>query len=167
MIIANGYEYHKDGLIYFTSQEEIPCPGCAGKLYVHGTCKRKLRTGNDGVKLYRLRVMECRVCGKTHRELPGNIIPYKRMDLESVSGLAQISHVDNLNNLEASTWRRVRTWMLRFLAYAIELLNCPCEEDRDFPSLTPECAHEYLAYGIKRVVNMGQWIQHCLALHTS
>ena len=165
MIIANGDEYHKDGLIYFTSREEIPCPGCAGKLYVRGTCKRKLRTRNDGVKLYCLRVMECRECGKTHRELPGNIIPYKRMDLESVSGLAQISHADNLNDLEASTWRRVRIWTLRFLAYAIGLLNCPCSEDRDFPSLAPERAREYLAYWVKRVANGGRWIQHRLASH--
>lgn len=163
MIIANGYEYYKDGIIYFTGWEEIPCPECGGKLHVRGTCGRKLRRKNNSVKVYRLRVMECGKCGKTHRELPGNIIPYRRMDLESVSELAQISHAGNLNDSEASVWRRVKAWVFWFLDYAGKLSGHPDAINERFTHKICEHLKDF----VKFTVNAGKWIQHRSALRMS
>lgn len=65
------------------SQESSVCPICGGPLKVHGTCIRKVRQGEHTHQIH-LRVMECRHCGKTHRELPEGLVPYKRHDLNSL-----------------------------------------------------------------------------------
>ncbi|MEG1884379.1 MAG: hypothetical protein RR224_11785, partial [Clostridia bacterium] len=62
VIVAHGYVCIKDGVTIFSGSEAVPCPVCSGRLTVHGTCRRKLRT-KEGTREYRLRVMECSACG--------------------------------------------------------------------------------------------------------
>ena len=84
MISVARFEKARNGEITrIYGQEEVVCPVCGGALKVHGTCIRKVRQG-DHTHQYHLRVMECRCCGKTHRELPEGIIPYKRHGLNSL-----------------------------------------------------------------------------------
>ena len=111
--VAQGTEYRKGEIIIYTGAEEIPCPVCGGHLRVHGTCMHKLRRKDD-TNMYRLRVMECKSCGKTHRELPEGIALCKRMDAEQLINFSKVEEEDGLEgtedmeNTEGSTWKRVR-----------------------------------------------------------
>ena len=150
----NGTRYSKNGRIIFTGTGQIPCPLCGGKLHVRGTCTRKLR-GKDGTRLYRLRVMKCDDCGKTHRELPPEAIPYRRLDTESISEIAQTPEKQHLEHTETSTWRRICAWIDWFLRYVQTALETAY--DIDFP-----ISKENLAALVRALVNSGKWIQHRL-----
>ena len=156
--VAQGVEYRKSGIIFFTGSEEIPCPVCGGQLRVHGTCRRKLQT-KEGVDVYRLRVMECKACGKTHRELPEGIVPYKRMDAKLLGSIAEDPGAGELEAPDISTWDRVKAWVKRFLAYARHIL----EEQRiayGKAFATIPAGHSLsrqLAYYVRLVVNSGNW----------
>ena len=155
MIIVDGYEYCKNDLIYFTSTEKVPCPKCGGKLHVRGTCERQLRRKEYGVKTYRLRVMECRECGRTHRELPKNIIPYKRMEASWISELAWVSHEQEIGGAESSVWRRVKEWVFLFLQYAQETLELlPRSHCYD----SYEALKTALTSSVTTIANQGKWI---------
>ena len=95
--VTQGIAYRKREIIIFTGNETIPCPVCGGHLKVRGTCERKV-IRREGTQTYRLRVMECGNCGKTHRELPSFIMPYKRMDADILSEAAEASGEENLEN---------------------------------------------------------------------
>ena len=161
MIVAQGTEYRKSDIIIFTGTEEIPCPTCGGRLRVHGTCRRKVQR-KDGQEIYRLRVMECRACGKTHRELPEGIVPYKRMDAELLGVIAEDPGVGELEAPSISTWDRVKTWIIWFLAYAKHVLEGQqISLGKTFATIPP--GHSFgrrLAYYVRLVANSGQWIQH-------
>ncbi len=160
VIAAHGTEYFKNGLIFFTGPGNIACPDCGGKLNVHGTCRRKIKTP-VAEKLYRLRVMECVHCGKTHRELPGGFIPYKRMDAQFISEIAEASTAEHMTLAESSTWRRAKMWVAWFLQYARELL---CRMEAAAPCfLTKQITGgltSQLIYLTILTVNSGNWIQH-------
>ena len=164
-------EYRKGEMIFFTGTEEIPCPVCGGELRVHGRCTRKLRR-REGVDIYRLRVMECKSCGKTHRELPEGIVPYKRMDAEQLSNISEIEEEDELESTEdtedteVSTWKRVREWMLWFLDYALDVLrSLQTLLGKDFTTISGgDCLSRRLKYYVRLVANSGNWIQHRSAM---
>lgn len=83
-LLPHKYEIHrKNGIYIVRGTEKLPCPHCGGKLHVHGTCHRKLRE-IDCTRTFRLRVMKCKGCGKTHRELPPFFVPNKRYSLNSI-----------------------------------------------------------------------------------
>ncbi len=83
-LLPRKYKIHRENGIYIVrGTEKLPCPHCGGKLRVHGSCKRKLRE-IDCTRTFRLRVMKCTNCGKTHRELPSFFVPYKRYSLNSI-----------------------------------------------------------------------------------
>ena len=67
--------------------------------------------------------MECKKCGKTHRELPEGIVPYKRMEAERLSGISEASSEKELGDVESTTWKRVQDWVLWFLQYALDVLR--------------------------------------------
>ena len=148
----NGTRYFKNGSIIFTGSDRIPCPLCGGNLHVRGTCSRKLRR-KDGTKLYRLRVMECDDCGKTHRELPPEAIPYKRLDTETVCEIAQTPEKQHLEHTETSTWRRICAWISWFFQYAQKALEIVWNTDNAF-------SEQGLAALVRVTVNSGKWIQH-------
>ena len=159
--VAQGTEYRKGEIIIFTGTENIPCPVCGGHLRVHGTCTRKLRR-RDGTDVYRLRVMECKSCGKTHRELPEGIVPYKRMDAERLSDITEAAEEKDLGDAETSTWKRVKEWVLWFLEYALKVLkSLQTLLGAEFPTVSSDdCLSRRLKYFVRLVVNSGNWIQH-------
>ena len=150
----NGTRYSKNGRIIFTGNENGHCPHCGGSLHVRGTCTRKLR-GINGTQVYRLRVLECDNCGKSHRELPPEMIPYKRLDTESISKIAQTPKGRNLECAETSTWHRICAWVIWFLRYA---------QNEVGSSVYMACVvfEEKLSMLVRIVVNSGKWIQHRL-----
>lgn len=163
--VAQGTEYRKSDIIIFTGTEEIPCPICRGELRVHGTCRRKVRREN-GEEVYRLRVMKCKECGKTHRELPAGIVPYKRMDAQLLCAISEVSKEGNLEETEVSTWKRVKDWVTWFFAYAQAVLQS-VEVSLGQTIPTSPCddpLSRKLTYYVRLVVNSGQWIQHRSAM---
>lgn len=150
------------GLIEIHSTEPSVCPICGGPLKVHGTCTRKVRMG-EKIHLFYLRVMECRCCGKTHRELPDGIVPYKRHGLDSLCEIAESSETEH--TCETSTWLRIRSWLAWFLWYAQNiadglvvagLLPTAFQLGRSLRRRT--------AGFVRLVVNSGNWVQHRSAM---
>ena len=45
--IEKYHPYKKNGFIYTYGEEISCCPDCGRKMYVHGTCRRKVRTFED------------------------------------------------------------------------------------------------------------------------
>ncbi len=164
MIIAtDGTEYVKNDLTIFTGNGDTVCPDCSRKLIVHGTCRRKVRT-HTAEKVYRLRVMECVHCGKTHRELPCGFIPYKRMDTKFISEIAEASSAEHKMLAESSTWRRIRIWVAWFLRYARKLLQkMKVTVPYSLIKQTTEDLSNQLVYLTMLTVNSGNWIQHRFA----
>lgn len=103
----------KNGIACVHSESAVYCPDCGRKLFFHGTCKRKVRA-QEKTRCYVLRVLFCKNCKKTHRELPDFIVGYKRysrdelceivMNEESYScedstpGVEHRKHTDNLTH---------------------------------------------------------------------
>ena len=164
--VAQGTEYRKGNIIIFTGTEEIPCPVCGGKLRVHGTCTRKLHR-KDGAETYRLRVMECKKCGKTHRELPGWIVPYKRLDVEMLGSIAEDTGKGETEYPDISTWERIKEWVNWFLSYALQILDGLRVSLGKTLSTIPVGASlsRQLAYYVRLVANSGNWIQHRSVMH--
>ncbi len=163
IIAAHGIEYFKNNLTIFTGSGDTVCPDCGGKLIVHGTCRRKIKT-HTAEKVYRLRVVECVHCRKTHRELPRGFIPYKRMDAQLISEIAEALPAEHMILVESSTWQRVKVWVAWFLQYAQDLLRAKravasCLLIKQITGgLTSQ-----LIYLTMLTVNSGNWIQHGFA----
>ena len=143
-------------------REEVPCPCCGGKLHVYGTCIRKVREA-DGTHKYRLRVLRCRGCGKFHRELPDSIIPYKRAGLAAFCETVQAK--SDQYSCEESTWRRMRSWMERFLTNARFV-----ERSLICSGLLPRTGEpgdslaRQMEYYVRLVVNSGNWVHNRSAM---
>ena len=105
--------------------------------------------------------MECRRCGRTHRELPDEIIPYKRHNVELVEAIAESGPGNHETITDHSTWRRITLWVMWFLQYARNVMEglkivaagsqTEFSGESDYPSLT---------YFVRIVVNSGNWVQH-------
>ena len=167
MIIVAGYKrIVKEGneeIIAFIATEEVPCPICGEKLTLRGRCRRKLREPG-GTVVYRLRVMKCERCRKTHRELAQWMVPYKRMSAQVLSGIAQ-SDNKNLGTAEGSTWHRVRKWVKKFICYALDVLRAVLVTDPGIKTVPTGLSHcEKLKYYVRLVVNSGRWISHRSAM---
>ncbi len=162
--VTQGIAYRKGEIVIFTGNETIPCPVCAGHLKVRETCERKV-SGREGTQTCRLRVMECGNCGKTHRELPSFIVPYKRMDADILSEVAEANREEHLEKAESSAWRRVKAWIIWFLQYAGNVLEGLRIAMPDFPTIPDgEALNRRLAYAVRLVANSGNWVQHRSAL---
>ncbi len=72
---------------------EKQCPYCGGELQKRGTVKRTIKFG-DCKKIFYLMRYSCKQCGRWHRELPIDILPYKQYPKEIVEGFAS----NELNN---------------------------------------------------------------------
>lgn len=154
--VAQGTAYYKNGVIIFTGQEKVRCPDCGGNLRVRNTCHRKLRTA-QGIEVYRLRVMGCLGCGKTHRELPHWMVPYKRMDASSLASIAQAPQKEHLRQASTNTWLRVKGWMAWFLQYAQRVIGSQNVHPR-IRTGAPE--EERFCCLVRLLVNRGRWSQH-------
>ena len=177
MICISNYDAYCNGNVtIITGMEEFVCPVCGGNEYkVHGTCCRKVRT-REGTRRFRLRILRCCGCGRTHRELPEGIIPYRRFCAESLAEIAEAdpqAQVDALTDndpvdYEYNTWRRIRRWLSGFIRYAqfiteslrLSGLYIPAEKSGKKLS-------EQLSYFVRLVVNSGNWQQHRSVLSVS
>lgn len=74
---------HRNGIIAIRVLGKSMCPLCGGALGVRGTCRRKVYTMR-GTYILQLRVLYCCECGRTHRELPYFLIPYKRYSTNAI-----------------------------------------------------------------------------------
>ena len=147
----------KDGIWIITGQETIPCPFCGGTLAVRGTCKRKLRKESDDTMTLRLRVLQCKDCNKTHRELPEGIVPYKRHDAESICSMQKAPQ----NCIaEASVRHRIIVWLAWFLRYGVDVLKSLLEQGYHLTEPVGEPLSRRLIQFVRLVVNSGMWIQH-------
>lgn len=111
MIYLTRQEYslhHRGNIIVLKRQTNGCCPICQEKLYVHGTCQRKLRS-IERIYTVRLRVMRCGSCGKTHRELPHFLVPYKRYGLNAICEI--LCSCSGQHPCETSTWLRLKHWL--------------------------------------------------------
>lgn len=144
------------------SQESSVCPICGGPLKVHGTCIRKVRQGEHTHQIH-LRVMECRHCGKTHRELPEGLVPYKRHDLNSLCEIAEATETQH--TCETSTWLRIRFWLAWFLWYAQNVLDGLITAGQMSATFIPgHSLRRRTASFVRLVVNSGNWEQHRSAM---
>jgi len=160
--ILNYTEYHHDGVCFILAAESVPCPICGGKLFVHGTCRRKCITP-DGIVTFGLRVMECRKCHHTHRELPCGVVPYKRYCAEIIADCNGEFCPDSVG--EFSAFLRLKAWLKWFLEYAEKVMNgleIAYGTVLSVPgNLTPA---ERLMYLVRLAANSGFWVQHRSAL---
>ena len=159
VISVAQYEVTRNnGKTKIIGKESLSCPVCGGKLSVHGTCVRKVRYTN-GVEILQLRVMKCRDCGKTHRELPEFVVPYKRNSLNLLCEIAEAP--EDSYPCETSTWLRVKAWIAWFFSYARNVWRGLCVSD---PTLTAAetggCLRQQLMHFVRLVVNSGNWVQH-------
>lgn len=163
-----------------TGLEDLPCPYCDGALFVHGTCKRKLKVTGGKVTL-RLRVMKCSKCGATHREMPNGLVPYRRYsaemlcaifngqlpesneNTESVDALTsqeQNEYAEDVCMCDTSIRKRIIEWILLFLARGQDM-----EETHSDPVSTSICSR--LKHYVRIIVNSGRWKQHRFVVPTS
>lgn len=117
--ILNYTEYHHGGVCFILVAESVPCPICGGKL-LHGTCRRKCVTTN-GIVTLGLRVLECRKCHHTHRELPCGVVPYKRHCAEIMVERQGETCPDSVG--EFSAFLRLKAWLKWFLKYAEKVMT--------------------------------------------
>lgn len=149
----------KGDLIIITPQKGTPrplCPACGGELFVRGTCIRKAINSEGNTEFYRLRVLQCRGCHKTHRELPNFLVPYKRYDREAIIKI--LSNNNGEVQCENSTIFRIRKWWEWFLPYARRILE---SQNDKFDSI--EYANEEMPEFrklIRAVMNKEKWIHN-------
>lgn len=146
----------------------MPCPICGAKLKVHGTCKRQLETADGEKLIYRLRVMECTGCGKTHRELPEGIIAgYKHKSIPLLAKISEANQSEHLKYADTSTWRRIRLWMSWFLRYAQMIQESLILQDLLIKTkYVGKDLAEQTAYFVRLVTNSGNWVQQWSVLTT-
>ena len=143
--------------------EFVSCPCCSGDLFVRGTCRRKVRRfteHSDGQfpEIWYLRVMQCRQCRKTHRELPDWIIPYKRCSVEMY---AEIAEGNEKVCCDGTTITIVRLWVEWFLNYArhiVEAMKVLYPGFSPIPDSKPLA--DRLTYFVRLTVNSGNGIHN-------
>ena len=111
---------YKDDLVIIVAQEILSCPCCEGDLFVRGTCRRQAINSAGSKVQYQLRVLQCRDCRRTHRELPDPLVPYKRYDGEA------IMYIENDPSNAPCNIRSVPL-ILGWLAWFITYANHICE----------------------------------------
>ena len=156
MISLTHFKAERKGdLIVIISQEIIPCPYCEGDLFVRGTCRRQAINSTGLKDHYRLRVLQCRNCRKTHRELPFPLVPYKRYDGEA------ITYIENAPSDAPCCIRSVTLilgWLDWFISYANHvseslslMLSVPLPKTSGIVQLS-----DFMSL-IRIVVNSGNW----------
>ena len=105
----------------------------------------------------RLRVLECERCGKTHRELPEQIVPYKRHNVESICTM--LDAPDECIP-EPSVRLRVLAWIAWFWAYAKHIMDSLQRQGFQVSEPPGGSNKRRLTYFVRLVVNSGNWKQH-------
>jgi hypothetical protein len=151
----------KDGIWIVTGTEAIPCPICGGDLYVRGTCRRFLRRPDESKDMYRLRVLCCKTCGRSHRELIDEIVPYKR---HSVDAICTMQEKPDECLPEPSVRLRVIAWLCWFLRYAAQIKESLRLTGVNMTEPPGDLLRRRLMHYVRLVVNSGNWVQHRLVM---
>lgn len=106
--------YVEQGVFHIRAPKDC-CPCCRGRLMVQGSCIRKVRD-MERVRIFRLRVMKCGSCGRTHRELPYFIVPYKRYGLNTICEI--VCSEPGKQACPASTRWHLLKWLAWVIVYA-------------------------------------------------
>ncbi len=62
------------------------CPNCGGALKYYDSVKRVVKSGYGRKRWIFIDRYMCLCCGKTHRMLPDNLIPYKHYEKHIIEG---------------------------------------------------------------------------------
>lgn len=148
----------KGDLVIIISQELITCPCCGGDMFVRGTCCRQAINSSGLKDHYQLRVLQCRDCRKTHRELPTPLVPYKRYDGEA------ISYIEN-NPTEAPCNFRTTSLILRWLEWFLSYAKHICESlslilSIELPKPSGKLTVKNFMFLVRIVVNSGNWLHN-------
>lgn len=65
------------------------CPNCGGSLHFYDMTYRYVKSKDNQRKNIDIRRLRCESCGKLHRELPDNIIPYKHYERDIIEGVTK------------------------------------------------------------------------------
>jgi len=159
MISIARFRVERNGnLLVVRGLELLPCPVCEGELFCRGTCRRKTRSAYGETTLYQLRVLQCRHCGKTHRELPEPIVPHKRYDAEAI---IQIRERPEEVICEPNVRTRIMAWLAWFVEYANHIqqsqsliLSAP------LPKHSGEITVAVLSRLVRIVANSQNWLHN-------
>lgn len=70
-------------------ENELVCPDCGEVLKHYDSVRRIIRTKRRSSKWVTVRRLQCPACGKLHRELPNDILPYKQYETEVIKGVLE------------------------------------------------------------------------------
>lgn len=108
MVYIREYSIEEECDVSYVRPRRIACcPDCGERMRVHGTCRRKAIISQK-IKIFVLRVLACKKCRKTHRELPDFIIGYKRY---SCDDFCEIIADEKSYTCESSTRIRMMKWL--------------------------------------------------------
>ena len=116
-------ECHQSGnrWIFTSSRKDLLCPTCKkGHLHYHSRCERHLRFLDHQAVTCVLRVLQCENCGRTHREIPNCMIPFKRYSMESI---LQFYCTPKAVISEPVIIKRIKDWVTWFLAVCSTILR--------------------------------------------
>lgn len=91
MVSQQEYQYElKNGKIYAYGKVMPCCSKCGKRMTVHGTCERNIRTLEypNGI-VHVLRVLDCKPCNRSHREVPDFIVPHRSYSYDYMYAVAQ------------------------------------------------------------------------------
>lgn len=154
MVSLTHFRQERKGeLIIIVAQEILPCPLCGGELYTRSTCHRRAINASGNTDHYRLRVLQCRGCRKTHRELPTPLVPYKRYDSEAITEIA--GHPESAP-CNSRTIDLIRRWLEWFVSYARHVQESLRLQIRLPEKVGKSACEEFMAL-VRIVVNSGYW----------
>lgn len=106
--------YKKAGRIYAYGKTMPCCPDCGRRMKVHGTYERKLRTSRypDGIQ-HVMRVLDCKPCRTSHREVPDFIVPRKSYSYDYMCAVVQ----EEIEVMDGSTHKRIVDLFCVLIAY--------------------------------------------------
>ena len=162
--------------------EDLPCPCCGGKLFVHGTCKRHLKA-TGGNAILRLRVMECERCRTTHREMPNGLVPYKHYSAEMLCAIFSGNLTESQEDTSSIDTRiasekeefagdtcicdvSVRQRIIQWLSWFMTIVRNKEEISSDCTFFSDSICSKLKHY-VRIVVNSGKWKQHHFAVPSS
>lgn len=123
-IMRSCNRFYGNGIWSYVNRDKPTCPLCGSRLFSHGTCRRK-SIEEDCLEIHQLRVLKCRNCKRTHRELPDTLVPYKHYGRKLISavvaGKAKYSY-------DESTRYRYIQWVSALILLMVSFLEKPKRE---------------------------------------
>lgn len=159
IIMGNYNWFYGNGVWSYENRDKPICPLCGSRLFSHGTCRRK-SIEEDCLEIHHLRVLKCRNCKKTHRELPDTLVPYKHYGRKLISaivaGKAKCGY-------EESTRYRLMQWFRALLFLVVsslegqkrELCNVMCKRIQNSKGIEPEEVSRWLKLCVSKLVWQG------------